>query len=211
MTDNRVEIAEDLILDFTGLFTEKPPEMQVPESPVEPPLDSGEYKSSQEREKPAEGLKTGLAGEQTQAPAKALIIESQREEKERKRTLEVYRAYQENTRKSGQLQTEILKGLTAGEDIYSLFLKAVQAISCMTSNTMLYTQAETDIKTIYGAGLLEKPPLKLELEETQTRLQKLTEAQGRERDIDGKQRIGAAIKAHQNRIAELEALIQRTS
>ena len=32
----RVAIAEDLVLDFSGLFTGEPPEKQAPESPVEP-------------------------------------------------------------------------------------------------------------------------------------------------------------------------------
>lgn len=41
----RVAIAEDLVLDFSGLFTGEPPEKQAPESPVEPLLGAGEYES----------------------------------------------------------------------------------------------------------------------------------------------------------------------
>lgn len=40
----RVAIAEDLVLDFSGLFTGEPPEKQAPESPVEPFLGAGELK-----------------------------------------------------------------------------------------------------------------------------------------------------------------------
>ena len=39
----RVAIAEDLVLDFSGLFTGEPPEKQAPESPVEPFLGAWEF------------------------------------------------------------------------------------------------------------------------------------------------------------------------
>lgn len=214
-TQAQALLSDNIILDFSGLFSGEPIEKAPYESPVEPILEDGQYKSSTEQEKPAEGLKTGLQGQQKAeaptTPAKALIMQSQREDEDRKRTLEVYKTYQENIRKSGQLQTDILKGIKAGTDIYTLFLQAIDAISRMTSNTCFRSQIEEDLKSIYGAGLLEKPPLKLELEQTQTRLQRLTEAREREQSLDSKQRIGAAIKAHENRIAELEALLNRAS
>lgn len=214
-TQAQALISDDIILDFSGIFSGDPIEKAPSESPVEPILEGGQYGNPTEQEKPAEGLKTGLQGKQKAeapiTPAKPLIMQSKREDEDRKRTLEVYKTYQENTRKSEQLQTEILKGLKAGADIYTLFLKAVDAISRMTSNTCFRSQIEEDLKSIYGAGLLEKPPLKLELEQTQTRLQRLTEAREREQSLDSKQRIAAAIKAHENRIAELEALLNRAS
>lgn len=214
-TQAQALISDDVVLDFSGLFSGEPIEKAPSESPVEPLLEDGQYRNPTKQEKPAEGLKTGLQGEQkTEAPiipAKPLIMQSKREDEDRKRTLEVYKTYQENTRKSEQLQTEILKGLKAGADVYTLFLKAVDAISRMTSNTCFRSQIEEDLKSIYGAGLLEKPPLKQELEQTQTRLQRLTEAREREQSLDSKQRIAAAIKAHENRIAELEALLNRAS
>ena len=135
----------------------------------------------------------------------------QREAEENKRALEICKAYQENARKSEQLQTDILKGVRAGADIYTLFLQAVDAISRMTANAYFQAQIVEDIKSIYGAGLLEKPPLRLELEQTQTRLQRLTEAREREQSFDGEQRIVAAIRAHESRIEELESLINRAS
>ena len=125
---------------------------------------------------------------------------------EKDRNLEVYRTYQENIKRSGQLQTDILKGARAGEDIYSLFLKAVQAISCMTSNKTFYSQVEADLISIYGIGLQQPAPLKLELMDTQKRLDRLREAEQREPNIDS---IKRAITAHQNRIAELEKQIAK--
>lgn len=198
----RVAIAEDLVLDFSGLFTGEPPEKQAPESPVEPFLGAGEYKTLTEPQKSAEGLTEGLEGQQ----AKKLYLDAQREREDHQRSLEVYRRYQENIKTSGQLQTDILKGVQAGTDIYSLFLKAVKAISLMTSNTAFYSQIEADIKNIYGIGLQLPAPLTLELMDTQERLDRLREAEQREPNIGS---IKRAITAHQNRITELEKQIAK--
>ena len=99
--------------------------------------------------------------------------------------------------------------MRAGEDIYSLFLKAEKAISLMTSNTVFYSQLEGDIKSIYGAGLLEPEPLKIEIQETQERLQRLQKALERDTEpADSKQRIERAIQAHKDRISQLQGLIK---
>lgn len=201
----RVAIAEDLVLDFSGLFTGEPPEKQAPESPVEPLLGAGEYETIAEPQKPVEGLTEGLEGQQ----AKKLFLDTQREREDHKRSLEVYKTYQENIKTSSQLQTDILKGLKAGESVYSLLLKACKTISLMTSNSVFYSQIEGDIRAIYGQGLLDPLPLQIELQETQERLTRLREAEQRELDGDSKDRIKRAIKAHEAKIADLETLIQR--
>lgn len=198
----RVAIAEDLVLDFSGLFTGEPPEKQAPESPVEPLLGAGEYKTLTETQKPVEGLTEGLEGQQ----AKKLFLDTQREREDHKRSLEVYKTYQENIKTSSQLQTDILKGLKAGEDVYSLFLKAAKAIALMTSNSLFYSQAEADLIAIYGRGLQEKPPLQRELQKAQKRLQRLLEAEQREQPPDSKERIHRAVEAHRKTIAELETM-----
>lgn len=208
----KVAIAEDLILDFSGLFSAEPEEKSPSKSPVEPFLGIGEYKTLTEREKPAEGLKTGLNGTpRTEPPeqAKILLLDRQREREDHRRSLEVYRAYQENIKRSEQLQSEILKGVKAGEDVYSLFLKAAKAISLMTSNSVFYSQIEGDTRSIYGRGLTYKPPLQNELQDTQKRLQRLLEAEQREEDPDSRERIKAAVKVHREHIAKLEAMIAR--
>lgn len=53
--------------------------------------------------------------------------------------------------------------MKAGENVYNLFLKAVKAISLMTSNSLFYSQIEADTRAIYGEGLQEQAPLKCEL------------------------------------------------
>lgn len=205
--ETRIAVAEDIVLDFAGLFSPIEGEKQAPESPTEPLLRAGEYKTKTitEPQKPAERLTEGLEGQQ----AKKLYLDTQREREDRQRSLEVYRTYQENIKTSSQLQTEILKGLKAGEDVYSLFLKAAKAISLMTSNRLFYSQIEADIEAIYGRGLQHKPPLQKELQETQTRLQRLLEAGQRKQPPDNRERIQRAIEAHRATIERLEDMIAK--
>lgn len=204
-TEARIVISEDLVLDFAGLFSPIGEEKQAATSHVEPFLGTGEYKTITEPQKPAERLTDGLEREQ----AKTLLRDTQREREDHQRSLEVYRAYQENIKASSQLQTAILKGLKAGEDVYSLFLQAAKAISLMTSNSLFYSQAEADLIAIYGRGLQQKPPLQREREEAQKRLQRLLEAEQREQPPDSKERIHRAVEAHRKTIAELGAMIDR--
>ena len=131
-------------------------EKQPAKTPTDELLGAEEYKPSAEQENALKRQLEGLQGLQRKADQNKAEID---------RNLEVYRTYQENIKRSGQLQTDILKGAIAGEDIYSLFLKAVQAISCMTSNKAFYSQIEEDIKTIYGRGLQEPAPLLLEIQQ----------------------------------------------
>ena len=79
----------------------------------------------------------------------------------------------------------------------------------MTSNTLFYSQIEADLTAIYGRGLQEKPPLQKELQEAQTRLQRLTEAEKRETGTDSRERIKRAIEAHKRTIAELVTMIEQ--
>lgn len=198
----RVTITDNVILDFTGLFSQA----EATESPVEPLLGAGATNNPTEQQKPVQGQIKGLEREQV----KQLFLQATREQGDHRRSLKVYRTYQENTLISSTLQTQILKGLTAGEDVYSLFLKAAKVISLMTSNSLFYSQTEEDIKAIYGRGLQEKPPLQMELKEVQERLQRLREAEKREQDKDSKERIQRAIQAHENKATELRGMIEKT-
>ena len=183
-------------MDFTG-------KKEAPKKPSETLKGEGKYKTPIEVKKPLETLSEGVEG------INKLQREADRKEQDIDRSLAICREYQQNIKTSSQLQTEILKGARAGEDIYSLFLKAVKAISIMTSNTVFYSQIEGDIKAIYGQGLLDPLPLQIELQEIQERLARLREAEQRELDGDSKDRIKRAIKAHEAKIADLETLIQR--
>lgn len=167
----------------------------------------GSIKTITEPKKPAEAPPEGLEGQQ----AKGLYLQAKREAAEKQRTLDIFREYQENIKRSGQLQTEILKGVKAGENVYNLFLKAVKAISLMTSNSLFYSQIEADTRAIYGEGLQEQAPLKCELAEVQKRLERLREAQAEELEHDSRERIGRAIQAHEAKIAQLQGKIDRAN
>ena len=207
MPEEKVAIADDLILDFSGLFDVVETAPEPPESPVETFLESGRGNIPETPQKPVERQNNGLESQQ----AALLLLQATREAEDHKRSLEVYRTYQENIKTSSQLQTEILKGIKAGEDVYSLFLKAAKAVSLMTSNTVFYSQIEADLIAIYGRGLQEKPPLQKELQEAQTRLQRLIEAEKRETQTDSRERIRRAIEAHKRTIAELGSMIEKTA
>lgn len=210
----RVVLTDDIILDFGGLFSAANRENQAPRKPQDELLEATQYEEPIEEEKPVEGKETAQNGTTATAPfipALTLLRQAEQEANERERSLEICRRYQDNIRVAGGLRTDILKGVRAGEDIHTLFLKAVKAISLMTSDTLFNDQIEADIKAIYGYGLGAKAPLQIELEEVRKRLQKLTEAAQREQEHDSKQRIQAAIKRHKSRITELEELISKAS
>lgn len=188
------------MLDFTGLFEDPP---GAPEMAYNGILSEGEYKSlSQPQERPGTQNKS-LKKEQ----ATLLLREHEEADLLRKRSLEIYRNYLENQKASGQLQAAILKGIQAGESIYTLFLRAARAISLMTGDPVFYNKVEADITAIYGAGLLQRDPLRKDLEETRERLQRLRESQEREQDPDTRERIKTAIRAHESRADELESLL----
>jgi len=190
-------------LDFTRLNSLAFMDFTAPKKPSETLKGEGEYKTPIEAKKPLETLTEGLEG------INKLQREADRKNQDIDRSLAICREYQQNIKTSSQLQTEILKGVRAGEDIYSLFLKAVKVISLMTSNTVFYSQIEGDIRAIYGQGLLEPLPLQIELQQVQERLKRLREAEERELEADSRERIKRAVTAHENRIAELEALIAK--
>lgn len=200
----RVAVANGIVLDFSGLFSGEPPEKQAPTSPVAGREGEGEYRGIPGPEKPVE-RRTGATGGQG---AKRHYQEAQRE-RELERAREVYRIHQENTKASSQIQTDILKGARAGEDIHSLFLQAAKAISLMTGNGAFYSQLEEDLRVIYGRGLLHPLPLQKELREAQERLQRLLAAEEAETQPGSRRRIQGAIAAHRRLIAELEELGER--
>lgn len=126
---------------------------------------------------------------------------------EKQQALLVYKEYQKNIMVSSQLQSEIMKGLQAGEDIYTLFLKAMKIVSLTTSNNVQYHIAEQYIREIYGIGLGNPAPLEIELQKVKERLHRLE--QSKANGMDYTQSIDRAIKSHQNKVNEIEELISR--
>ena len=138
-----------------------------------------------------------------------LCREAEQRKQDHQRSKEVYKTYQKNIHKSETLQTEIIKGLSAGEDIYSLFLKAVEALASVTNDNQLYKQAEADIREVYGVGLRQEQPIRRELEAVEHRLYLLEESLLWETESGERKRIERAIEAHKQRAEKLQNLIPK--
>lgn len=152
----------------------------------------------------------GLKNENREPVDGIALIKLRRQQEDHKQIQEAYKAYQDNIKQSGDLRAEILRGIKSGESTPTLLLKAVECISNMTGDKLFYTQAEKDIKAIYGEAFLSGESLELELVEVEERLSMLKKAYKRE-DIDegDKERITMAIKSHEKRQETIKALIER--
>lgn len=142
-------------LDFTGLnqigaaadFKEEPQKKQAAQIAQERRDAPGEYKNTSGAENAATGLTEGYSASPT----------LQREADQRKQTLQsaadVYKRYQENIKATELLQSQVLKGIRAQEDIYSLFLKATKALSLTISNREFYAQILRELPESYPEAL----------------------------------------------------------
>lgn len=92
---------------------------------------------------------------------------------------------------------DILKGLAAGKDIYTLFAAACECIGKTTGDTAFSTQAAEYVRTVYGAALGAASPLRAELEAVEGRAGKIRAYMERE-DISSSDRdtAGRAYRAH---------------
>lgn len=118
--------------------------------------------------------------------------------------LDVYKMYLKNVRLTEELQSDIIRGAKAGEDPFSLLLKAVKAISLMTGSDVLYRDVELSMRAVYGASLGEPGPIRIELANTQERLEKIRAAAAVTGEGDTLERMKQAIKAHEQAIARLK-------
>lgn len=120
------------------------------------------------------------------------------------RTTSVYELHQENTLKTGLLVTEILKGVSEGEDIYCLFLKAIECVGFTTGDTTILPVCKKNLELVYGYGGVSNLPLEMKLQETEQRLNNLIQAKQTESDSDVVKRIEAAIKTHEIQIETIK-------
>lgn len=118
----------------------------------------------------------------------------------------VYRDYQKNIMISGQLQTEIEKGMQQGKPLAVLFLQAMKIISNMTGNAEIYRSANETIQAVYGYALQEPGALELTIAETQSRLERLESALQIAEDITDRARIENAVKAHKRKLQQMQGM-----
>lgn len=202
-----------------GAAAKKPPE-----TPPEPLLDSRQYKSTNSPENAIQGKyrQTRVNGTnlykieriegQQPEPQEHSKLQRQADNNaaDQERAAAAYKQYQDNIKAAGQLTTDIIKGLNTGQDIHDLFLMAVRAISCMTSDNYIYSHAEETIKTVYGVALGQYKPLQMELAAVEKRLYNLEEAVLWVDQPDEKQRIENAIKWHRQRQTEIKEKLEKT-
>lgn len=150
-------------------------EFAAQQAPQTPPEDTGEDR--------------GLA---------PLQIDQERRRDAEARALEVYREYQENTRKSEAAQAAILKGIQAGANPYRLLITACECIGRMSGNRSFADMAGAYIEEITGRGLQEPDALELELEGVRARLAML-----RRPELEQTAAIRRAITEHERREREI--------
>lgn len=206
----------------TGQRTEAP--RIAPEFSAEPFIEPDSIKPptpAPARKKPLQGkykeipidggrlVKIERADQPEQIGTNQLQRQADNAQSDRERAAAAYKRYQENIAAAGQLTTDIVKGLNAGQDIYTLFLSAVKAIACMTNDNVIYDHAADTLRQIYGVALGEYRPLQIEYEDAAARLEKLREAELWSKGTE-RQRIANAIKWHEQYIAELQEKIDKS-
>lgn len=146
---------------------------------------------------------------QERAEGRALnLLEEERQDRERQK--QVYTDHQNAIRQTETEIEEIMRGLNEGANMAQLLLKAVHIVGLLTGNRAICPQAADRIKTVYGRGLGEPDALKLELQETQNRLNRLEEAT-RDRALTTEEldRIRTAIREHGKKINRLQEQLKQ--
>lgn len=179
-------------LDFSKIYS-----LGSPQKPTSKPKELNHSKTFKKAKKPAEG--------KIEPQAQALQRKADNRQKQIEDSARVLKEYQTNKRLTNGLVSEITKGIQQGIDVYDLFLKAVEALALATNDTALYERTRDNLKVIYGIGLKETRALELEKEDTQKRLERLTQALNNADRVEHKERIKNAITAHQKHLETLQA------
>ena len=116
------------------------------------------------------------------------------------RAFDVYKQYQQNIMLTGQLDTEIIKGLQAGEPLPSLFLKAMKAFYLCKGAENALPIIEDTLLTVYGTGLKEAEVIAMQADQIQQRLDNLRRAYTAANTDSDRKRLQQAIRAHENRL-----------
>ena len=113
--------------------------------------------------------------------------------------------YLENTRRTEELQSEILRGAKSGKDPAQLLILCSKALSLVTNNPVFADEVERAMMAVQGHALGDPALTRQELEETKARLERIREAYAKEEDLSLKEEMEQAIRWHEKRVKELEA------
>ena len=193
-------MANDLEKALSWLDEGTPQKKEAPKTPVEPRKQAGAIFYTSEN--------TNAAAGEIEALNK-LQRKIDKRQGEKAEITAIFKEYQENTKATGILRTDILKGIAAGENIYKLFLLAAEAIARTTNEPGFYSMVEKNLLAVYGEGLAEPGAVEVELTQVQGRLTKLMAAEAQADNEDAAQRIRKAIEAHKAKAAELERIMKK--
>jgi len=127
---------------------------------------------------------------------------------DKKRLYQIFATYQTNTERASILRSDIARELREGKPLPSVLLKALECISSITGDTVVYTQGKEDLIAVYGWGLEEPATLELELEEARHRLAMLSRPELQTTTPpEAQERIKRAITAHTQLINRLEGAL----
>ncbi len=116
-------------------------------------------------------------------------------------------AYMNNTRLTEEIQSAVLRAAKEGEDPALLLVRCARAVSLMTGNPLFAEEIERSMRAVHGHAFGEPALLREELEQTKVRLERIRAAFDVEEDLDLKEEMDQAIRAHTARIARLEQAI----
>lgn len=122
------------------------------------------------------------------------------------RAFDVYKQYQQNTILTETLDTEIIKGLQAGEPLPCLFLKAMKAFYLCKGDENALPIVEDTLLTVYGTGLKEAEVRAMQAEQIQQRIDNLKKAYTAADTDSEKKRLQQAIKAHERRLERINQI-----
>lgn len=136
-------------LDWDGFIFEDPPTEE--KNKVEP---RNRNASQTQKNIPKTNERAKVDQKDVEANSRAYNA-LQSEQRERERMQQVYRTYQDNTKKSELAQARLLKGMKAGDDCETLLFIAVECIAHMTNNHLFMDQFLTAAaeRTDTGGGI----------------------------------------------------------
>lgn len=173
------------------------------------PIDALIERGRQKRKTAAEDSSTAATQRSPEELGALADIKLTRAQEDRQNSIEMFKTYQDNIRRSDQIREELMRGVRSGERAESLFLKAVRAISLMTGDSLFYEQIEKDIRSIWGEGCLSEIPLEWEIAEIEERVQNMREAlKSEDMDPRSRERVMKAVSAHTRRMDELRGRLE---
>lgn len=135
--------------------------------------------------------------------AQSLQRKADHRKQQLKISADVLKEYQANKKLTTSIVAEINHGLQQGQDIYDLFLKAVEGLALTTHDPDLMARSKEAIQLVYGVGLRKPRAVEIEKQETQKRMKRLTESLEETSNIPDQLRLKRAIQAHQKRLDSL--------